>query len=174
LIRAAAFLARRIHWNKITVISMMNRSQRGGWWVFGQSVLMTAAVGAGVGWHDQWHSVIVFGIGMGLLVAAGVVGVLGVIHLGKNRTAYPRPLANSKLVQTGVYGLMRHPLYTSVVVATLGWGLVWASGPSVILAVALGVYFDAKARSEERWLRERFPAYADYARRVKRFIPGLY
>jgi protein-S-isoprenylcysteine O-methyltransferase Ste14 len=35
-------------------------------------------------------------------------------------------------------------------------------------------FFDLKARREERWLRERFADYDDYARRVKRFIPGFY
>jgi protein-S-isoprenylcysteine O-methyltransferase Ste14 len=31
-----------------------------------------------------------------------------------------------------------------------------------------------KAGREERWLREQFPEYADYARRVARFVPGLW
>ena len=36
------------------------------------------------------------------------------------------------------------------------------------------VFFDRKARREERWLRSRFPKYAAYERRVRRFIPGIY
>jgi protein-S-isoprenylcysteine O-methyltransferase Ste14 len=35
-------------------------------------------------------------------------------------------------------------------------------------------FFDAKARHEERWLRQKFPAYAAYAQQVRRFIPWLY
>jgi protein-S-isoprenylcysteine O-methyltransferase Ste14 len=40
--------------------------------------------------------------------------------------------------------------------------------------LALAFFFDAKARHEERWLLRQFPEYDSYARRVRRFIPGLY
>ena len=69
---------------------------------------------------------------------------------------------------------MRHPLYLSVIVLGFAWALLWRSWPALALAVAQVPFFDAKARSEEHWLRERFPGYADYARRAKRFIPGIY
>jgi protein-S-isoprenylcysteine O-methyltransferase Ste14 len=42
------------------------------------------------------------------------------------------------------------------------------------VAVTLAVYLDAKARREERWLREHYAGYAEYARRVNRLIPYLY
>ena len=54
--------------------------------------------------------------------------------------------------------------------------LVYAAGVPVASAVGMSQapFFDGKARREERWLRERFSHYDDYACRVKRFIPGLY
>ncbi len=150
------------------------RVERGGWWVAGQSVLMAGVVVASLVWREQWHSVWTFGFGLGLFVTGGIVGVLGVIHLGGNRTAYPRPLADSRLVESGVYGWVRHPLYASVMLACLGWSGIWSSGPGFGLALGLMVYLDAKARREERWLRERYAAYGEYARRVKRLIPYVY
>jgi protein-S-isoprenylcysteine O-methyltransferase Ste14 len=36
------------------------------------------------------------------------------------------------------------------------------------------VFFDLKARGEERWLAEKFPLYVEYQRRVKKFFPGVY
>lgn len=42
----------------------------------------------------------------------------------------------------------------------------------VVLVVGLAVLFMAKARWEEARLRERYPGYADYARRTPRFVPG--
>ena len=45
---------------------------------------------------------------------------------------------------------------------TLGW------------AALLFVLLDVKSRREERWLADRFPAYADYRRRTRRLIPWLY
>jgi len=149
-------------------------TERGGWWVAGQSVLMAGNVIASLFWRDQWYSGWTFGLGLGLFVAGGILGVLGVIHLGRNRTAFPRPLAAGNLVDTGVYGVVRHPLYASVILACVGWAGIWSSGPGLAAAVALAFYLDAKARREERWLREHYSGYGEYARRVKRLIPYLY
>ena len=74
----------------------------------------------------------------------------------------------------GIYSVMRHPLYTSVMLASLGWALLWQSGPALVAALLLAPFFDAKARREERWLAERFPDYGDYQRRVARFLPWIY
>ena len=57
---------------------------------------------------------------------------------------------------------------------SVGWALVWRSWPALVAALALGPLFDAKARAEERWLRQRFPEYAGYKRRVRRFVPWIY
>jgi protein-S-isoprenylcysteine O-methyltransferase Ste14 len=69
---------------------------------------------------------------------------------------------------------MRHPLYTAVIWAAMGWSLIWQSWPALATSLALAAFFDAKARHEERWLRQKFPDYADYERRVRRFIPWIY
>jgi protein-S-isoprenylcysteine O-methyltransferase Ste14 len=155
--------------------SMTNSgAKKGSWWVAGQSVIMALVLVASMIWRNQWHSAWTFGLGIGLFVLGGIVGVLGVLHLGRNRTAFPRPLADSTLVESGVYGVVRHPLYASVMLACLGWSGIWSSGPGAVVALVLVGYLDAKARREERWLRERYATYAAYARRVKRFIPSVY
>lgn len=46
--------------------------------------------------------------------------------------------------------------------------------PALLVAAMLIPFFHAKARREERWLREKFPEYAEYERRVRRFIPWIY
>jgi protein-S-isoprenylcysteine O-methyltransferase Ste14 len=106
-------------------------------------------------------------------VAAGC-GVAGKISLGRNLTPFPKPLASTQLVQTGIYGLIRHPLYAAVFCGAFGWALVWRSWPALVAALALGPLFDAKARVEERWLRQQFPEYAGYEQRVRRFVPWVY
>ncbi len=101
-------------------------------------------------------------------------GVAGTIALGRNLTPYPEPAADSYFVQNGIYGLIRHPLYTAVFCGSVGWALVWRSAPALVAALALGPFFAAKARREERRLREKFPEYANYEQRVRRFIPWVY
>ncbi len=144
---------------------------RGGAWVVVQSILMTPVIVLGAIFHGDWTRLPVIVTGAGLFVAGGYFGVTGVIVLGRNRTPFPQPREGSELVQHGLYGHVRHPLYISVMLASLGWSLIWQSWPALIAALVLIPFFHAKARREERWLREHFSGYADYERRVPRFIP---
>ena len=149
-------------------------STRGGWWVLGQSVLLVALLALGPGRSGDWSSRTGFWFEVALLITGAVFGIAGTRALGRNRTPYPRPLAGAKLVQHGIYAFVRHPLYASLIYLGAGWALVWASGAAAIAAAALTVLLDCKARLEERWLVQEFPNYNDYARRVRRIVPGLY
>ena len=58
--------------------------------------------------------------------------------------------------------------------ASAGWALAWQSIAGTILTVALLVFFDMKARREEKWLEAAYPGYAEYRRRTRKLIPLLY
>ncbi|MFO1500053.1 MAG: isoprenylcysteine carboxylmethyltransferase family protein [Verrucomicrobiota bacterium] len=146
---------------------------RGGAWVAAQSLLMLAAIVLGVVNHGDWTRIWMVAAGAVLFLTGGGIGIAGVIVLGRNRTAYPRPREDSELVQRGIYARMRHPLYTSVMLSSLGWALIWQSTAAFGVALLSIPFFYAKARHEECWLREKFPAYAEYARRVPRFLPCI-
>ena len=148
--------------------------ERGGVWVLGQFALMAGVFASGWFWGHQWTSRLTLLLAVGLLVIAAAIGLAGAIALGGNLTPFPKPDPRAMLVQHGVYAVVRHPLYASVLLGALGWALAWASSPALALAVALGLFLKAKADREERWLRERFPEYADYARRVRQLIPWVY
>jgi protein-S-isoprenylcysteine O-methyltransferase Ste14 len=107
-------------------------------------------------------------------VSAAFFGIAGALALKNNLTPFPEPLSHARLVQHGIYAYIRHPLYTCVVCAALGWALVWHSGPAFIIALVMVPFFESKARAEERWLQERFAEYSDYANRTKRFFPWIY
>ncbi len=148
--------------------------ERGGWWVLGQSVLMLAVIVLAVSFHGDWTRLDLILPGFVLVTLGAVFGIAGVVALKTNRTPFPKPCEGSSLVQSGIYAWVRHPLYTSVILASLGWALVWQSLPALLVAAALVPFFNAKARREERWLREMFPGYASYEKRVKRFLPWIY
>lgn len=151
--------------------------QRGRGWVLAQSLLLLALVLAGPlgrSAGEAWLAGLAAVIGSILFAIGAILGLLGVKHLGRNRTPYPQPLADAALVTTGVYAWVRHPLYASLIYAGFGWALLWSSYPALIIAAIDLCFFTAKAQAEERHLRAKFPAYADYATRVKRFIPGLW
>lgn len=147
---------------------------RGGAWVVTQAGLLFAVFFLGLFWRGQWTGPAGMVLGaLALTIAAGC-GLGGALALGRNLTPFPRPSPSARLVQHGIYAWIRHPLYTAVTCAALGWALLWASWPSLLTALALAPFFDAKARREEHWLRAQFPEYADYERRVRRFIPWVY
>jgi protein-S-isoprenylcysteine O-methyltransferase Ste14 len=112
--------------------------------------------------------------GVALIALGGVVAVLGVIGLRENLTANPRPIEGGRLVDTGVYGLVRHPIYTGLIVAALGWALATTSPAALLLGGALALFFDTKARREEAWLAAAYPGYAAYRRRVRKLVPFVY
>ncbi|HTQ52628.1 MAG TPA: isoprenylcysteine carboxylmethyltransferase family protein [Candidatus Acidoferrales bacterium] len=149
-------------------------AQRGGWWVVGQSLLISVIGILGVAGRTTLNLPASFIGGLVLLVISAVCGVAGLLALGPNLSPFPKPSANTQFVQRGIYGLIRHPLYTSVFCAALGWSLVWQGWAALVISLALGVFLDAKARHEERWLRQQFPDYATYAQQVRRFIPWIY
>jgi protein-S-isoprenylcysteine O-methyltransferase Ste14 len=151
-----------------------NFLQRGGLWVLGQSVLLCAVIAGGILCRNQRHSLALTLCGAFLLLIASGCGVAGAWSLGRNLTPFPKPSASTTLVQTGIYGLIRHPLYTAVFCGSVGWALVWRSWPALLAALALAPLFDAKARREERWLRRQFPHYSKYEQQVRRFVPWIY
>ncbi len=151
-----------------------NFAQRGGFWVLGQSMLMLAVIISAVIWPGKERSLLLTIYAALFFLTAAACGISGAMALGRNLTPFPRPSAHTRLVQHGIYGLIRHPLYTAGICGATGWALLWASWPAMVAAVTLAVFFDAKARQEEHWLQQQFPEYGGYAQRVRRFVPWLY
>lgn len=148
--------------------------ERGGGWVLAQLGLMFAVLAAGPltpggGAPGSWRL-----LAWGLFCAGAGLGIAGVSVLRTNRTIFPRPQAGSSLVTRGIYRWIRHPLYASLMCLSFGWGVFWASWPTVVAGLVLTVFLRWKAAREEHWLGERFPEYAAYASRVRRFIPGIW
>ncbi len=148
--------------------------KRGAAWVAAQSVLLLALVASGPLRPGDWHSPPGLAVGTVLFLAAGFIGVAGVLNLGGNRTPFPAPRPGSTLVRSGVYRWCRHPLYTSVMLAGFSWALIWQAAWTLGLAAFQVPFFVAKARAEERLLRRAFPDYEKYARQVKAFLPGVF
>lgn len=149
---------------------------RGGIWVLAQVPLMLMVllipIWFGVGQIIPLHPLAWLGV---LITVSGALLIFwGFVSLGDALTPFPRPLDGATLNQGGPYRWMRHPIYSGVMLASFGWALWRLSAAGAICALALALFFDRKAVHEEIWLRQKYPDYPDYARRVKKFIPGLY
>jgi protein-S-isoprenylcysteine O-methyltransferase Ste14 len=117
----------------------------------------------------RWHAT-----GWVPLAAACALGVWTLAHNRPgNFGVFPEPRANARLVTTGPYAWVRHPMYLAVLLFAAGCVAGWRGLSQVAAFVLLAVVLHAKASREERLLRARFPEYADYAARTARIVPGL-
>jgi protein-S-isoprenylcysteine O-methyltransferase Ste14 len=90
-----------------------------------------------------------------------------------NFSVLPEPRANARLITTGPYTLVRHPLYLGLIIFAVGCAIGWNTPVHWIAAASLVLILDAKSRREERFLIERFPEYRGYAARTPRLLPAL-
>jgi len=107
------------------------------------------------------------------MLGGAVFGIGGSLSIRRYLTPLPYPVDHSKLVDTGVYALVRHPLYSSQLFAAAGWALFSLSLSHLMVTIIAALFFNYKASKEEAWLTERHPEYRDYAAKVGKFVPGL-
>jgi protein-S-isoprenylcysteine O-methyltransferase Ste14 len=111
--------------------------------------------------------------GLGGLVALAGCGLAawGARSLGASLTPGTEPLPDAHLVTSGPYAHRRHPIYAGLVLMLAGYTLAWSNWAlALLVGVVARVYFEAKARAEERWLLERYPSYRSYMARVTRRV----
>ncbi len=148
-------------------------------WVFAQVLLLlgVAVSGAMALGHFSLDSLLRDGglvVGPVLMFTGALLFARGLRDLGASLAAVPRPKPDARLIETGIYRRIRHPIYAGMVFSALGWALFSWSAIAILLAIALAVALDLKARLEERWLLARYPTYASYRLHSNRFLPGIY
>jgi len=155
------------------------KGTRGEWLVIAQAVLMCLVfLGPRTLFgHPSWQ----FPFPQECRVVGGVMALLGaglfvagLVGLGSALTPLPYPKDGAKLVQTGPYALVRHPIYSGGLFLAFGWALAVHGWLTLGYAAALFVLLDVKSRREEKWLMGKFPEYAAYRQRVCRLIPFIY
>ena len=152
---------------------------RGEWYVILQFILF-ALIAFGPrnlpgtdGWPSPWSTIgIVLGLLFGLL--GGLLGLAGLMSLGSNLTAVPHPKDDANHVQSGAYKIVRHPIYSGILLAGIGFAFVTNGTLTFLYVLILFVFFDIKSRREEQWLAEKFPTYSTYQKQVRKLIPFIY
>lgn len=150
---------------------------RGTSWVVGQVLLFGLFLASVIGGGEPPDVPgIVFAQITGVLVALGgaVFSVWAFRYHGANLTPFPRPVDDMPLIEDGPYRYVRHPMYTGIIVFTLGVGLAYANPVTMLSSVAFTVFFMAKSGYEEELLVAHVPGYRDYRSAVPwRLIPYL-
>ncbi len=110
-----------------------------------------------------------------LFLCSGVLGAWTLLHNRPgNFNVRPEPKARARLVTTGPYRYVRNPMYCAVLLFALAAVCVYADALKVAAWFALALVLVGKALLEERGLAAKFDGYAEYTKRVRRFIPGLF
>lgn len=82
---------------------------------------------------------------------------------------------NQKVIDTGLYGIIRHPMYTSTILLFLSIPLVLGSGVAFLLFLVYPVLIAKRIRNEEQVLEEGLAGYREYKQKVKyRLIPLIW
>lgn len=124
------------------------------------------------------YSTSVWAIGLGAVIFAAALWVFRRSHkeLGRNWSITLEIRERHKLVSTGPYALIRHPMYTSFLLMGIGQAFLlanWVAGAAGIIGFA--VLFFLRVEKEERMMLENFgPEYRAYMERTRRIIPYLY
>lgn len=113
-------------------------------------------------------------LGAAICILGLLLSLLAALNLGKNLTPLPCPKDDSQLIQLGLYRFVRHPIYSGVLLVGIGWLLIYPCALILLYVIALAIFFEFKIKLEERWLLEKFPAYAEYCKKVKKLIPWMY
>jgi protein-S-isoprenylcysteine O-methyltransferase Ste14 len=110
---------------------------------------------------------------LGLTVAGFAFCWWARVHLGRLWSGTITKKADHRVVDTGPYGLVRHPIYTGILLAVFATAAAKGTILGVAGAVLLTVGLWMKARLEEEWLRRELgpDAYDAYRRRVPMLVP---
>ena len=119
---------------------------------------------------DPWRAgigLVLFALGLGFAIWARV-------HIGRNWGTPMTQKDEPELVTSGPYHLVRHPIYSGILVAGVGTAVA-LSWPWLVAVALAGVYFVYSATVEERHMTEQFPdAYPVYKRSTKMLVPFIF
>ena len=109
-----------------------------------------------------------------IMVTGGIILVLvAMVYLGPGLTPSPRPREHSKLITTGIYKYLRHPVYSGIILTLGGISLYSLNLPRTAITLLVIILFYYKSEYEEQLLSHRFPGYSAYRNRTGRFFPAL-
>jgi protein-S-isoprenylcysteine O-methyltransferase Ste14 len=97
------------------------------------------------------------------------------LHLGKLWSAFVTRKTEHRIVDTGPYGIVRHPIYSGIILAAVAVAILKANLYAIIGALLIIIGFWIKARLEERFLSQQLgpETYAAYRHRVPMLFPKL-
>ena len=138
-------------------------------------LLFDGQLGGPLAWRFLPMEPVVTGLGFALTVAGLGLALLARFDLGSNWGALVELKQNHQLVRSGPYALVRHPIYSGFMLATLGTAIAHGQLRGLIAFAVVAAAWTYKSGLEETFLLRHFgPVYEQYRREVKRLIPFVW
>jgi protein-S-isoprenylcysteine O-methyltransferase Ste14 len=113
-------------------------------------------------------------VGLLLTILGCAFAIWARMTLGTNWSSMPDVKQSHELITKGPYALVRHPIYSGLLLALAGTVVAAGVSSYVLVWALLAISYALKFRQEERLMMETFPdAYPEYRKRVKAIIPGI-
>jgi protein-S-isoprenylcysteine O-methyltransferase Ste14 len=141
-------------------------------WLSLASMLAVSALDHRFGWSSVPTTVCVAG---DVLVAAGLGVMMLVVIQNSHAAATVRVEAGQKVISTGLYGLVRHPMYTGNVIMMVGIPLALGSYWGLVFVISGVIVLTFRIRDEEKLLQEELDGYREYTQKVRnRLVPCVW
>ena len=102
-----------------------------------------------------------------IIFIASIIMLLAIKDLGSNLSPFPRPISNGNLITSGIYRFIRHPMYYSLILFSLGIFIIKLSFYYLFLTISLTLVIKFKIILEEKYLNNKFKNYLFYKDKVK-------
>jgi protein-S-isoprenylcysteine O-methyltransferase Ste14 len=124
------------------------------------------------GWSSPSTAVVVIG---NVLVMAGLLLAEVVIIQNNYAAATITVEADQPVVSTGLYGVVRHPMYVGALIMTVGMPLALGSYWGLLTLIPGTLVYIARITDEEKALRQELDGYIAYTEKVHyRLVPGIW
>jgi protein-S-isoprenylcysteine O-methyltransferase Ste14 len=120
------------------------------------------------------HTTLVYSIGLALAAFGAALAIFSRMMLGGNWSATVQLKQEHELITTGPYRLVRHPIYTGLLLLFLGNAVMVGDWRGLLAVAIVLASFWRKLRLEETWMAEHFgEPYRLYQARTKALIPAV-
>jgi protein-S-isoprenylcysteine O-methyltransferase Ste14 len=125
-----------------------------------------------LGWSSVPTAICLVG---NVLVAVGLSVMMQVVIQNSHAAATVRVEAGQKLISSGLYGLVRHPMYTGNVIMMVGIPLALGSYWGLVFVISGLTVLTFRIRDEEKLLQGELDGYRDYTQKVRyRLVPCMW
>lgn len=134
---------------------------------------------------NQFACILYFLLNGGLIPSSTTILILELIALSLgiwaigsisflNFSIFPEPKTNTLLIKKGPYAIIRHPMYTAILILCIALLMNKLNSINLFIYFILTLNQIIKLNLEENFLVEKFPDYIDYKKQTWRLIPYLY